>query len=79
MSGLPFELNPRQTGKHTYIGFLDGQLVGETVAVSPEKAANNLWWVHGKKRFAGTLCAWEPKDLKIYESISYRRKNNAET
>lgn len=77
MSGRPFDVKIPQT-KYKYIGFLDGERIGETTAVSAEKAANNLWWLYGKKRNQFTACAWKPWDLKIYKVIN-ERKNEHET
>lgn len=58
---------PRES--HTYIVFhrRTNRSYGESSAVSPEKAINNVWWNNIKHRDPYTLTDIRPEDLNAVE------------
>ena len=52
--------------KHKYYIMCNGHYVGESWAVSEEKACTNYWWKNDKKCNAYTSTNMSPKD---YEAV----------
>lgn len=59
-------ISARKPKRHFYI-LLDGRYVGQSWAVSPEKARTNFWWraVKNKDVYASRKC--DPKDFDVVE------------
>lgn len=51
--------------KHRYFILHRGRKVGETWAVSEEKAANNYWWKEHKQCNPYTYTEWKPSDFDV--------------
>lgn len=60
----------RPEKKRKYIVFhkATGKNYGETYAVSPEKAINNVWWKYIKHRYLFTETDVRPDDLDAVEA-----------
>lgn len=57
----------KQVKKH-YIILLGQQVVGETWAVSPDKACANYWWKEDKLCNPFTTTDMRPEDYDCYEA-----------
>lgn len=57
----------RQPKRHFYI-LLNGQYVGESWAVSPEKAINNYWWKNVKNESVFSPREHNPRDFDAVEA-----------
>ncbi len=58
---------PRKTKKRYYILF-DGLKVGETWAVSPDKARVNFWWKYVKGECETAPRGYDPEDFDVIEA-----------
>ena len=56
----------RQPKRHFYI-LLDGKYVGQTWAVSAEKARNNFWWKAVKLENEYSPRDYDPEDFDVVE------------
>ena len=56
----------RQPTRHFYI-LLDGKYVGQTWAVSAEKARNNFWWKAVKLENEYSPRDYDPEDFDVVE------------
>ncbi len=54
--------------RHFYI-IRDGKHVGDTWAVSPEKARVNFWWKYVKYGNPYTISEQSPEDFDVVEAI----------
>lgn len=54
--------------KHKYYIILDGQMVGESWAVSPEKARANFWWKNVKGEDEFSPRDYDPEDFDVVEA-----------
>ena len=57
----------RTPKKHYYI-MLGGEYMGETWAVSPEKARTNFWWKYVKEGDEYTHRDYDPEDFDVVEA-----------
>lgn len=57
----------RTPKKHYYI-MLNGECMGETWAVSPEKARTNFWWKYVKEEDEYTPRDYDPEDFDVVEA-----------
>lgn len=55
------------TPKRHYFILLNGRMVGESWAVSPEKARNNWWWRNIKNEDAYSPRDYDPEDFDVAE------------
>ena len=53
--------------KHYYI-LSNGEMIGETWAVSPNKARVNFWWKFVKNNDPYTVRTMDPKDFDVVEA-----------
>jgi hypothetical protein len=60
-------IEERKRKKHYFI-LLNGRMVGETWAVSPEKARNNYWWKNIKGECEYSPRDYDPSDFDVAEA-----------
>lgn len=53
--------------KHYFI-LLNGEYMGESWAVSPEKARTNFWWRFVKDEDEHTVRTYDPQDFDVVEA-----------
>lgn len=63
----PIKGTNRPPKKHYYI-ILNGKQVGETWAVSPEKARANFWWKYVKGEDEMSYREYDPEDFDVIEA-----------
>lgn len=60
-------IQERKPKKKYYI-IHDGEMVGESFAVSPEKAVTNWWWKHVKHEDEFSIRTYGPEELDAVEA-----------
>lgn len=60
-------MTAKKPKRHYYIIF-NGSYVGETWAVSAEKARNNYWWKKVKQEDANSIRTYNPSDFDVIEA-----------
>lgn len=61
------QIGSKKPKKHYYI-MLDGKYIGDSWAVSPEKARANFWWNNVKRGNEFSPRDYDPEDFDVVEA-----------